>query len=132
MFINNAQSCYAQTELLYAVWKRWQGLKGKHIWNISTQMTLEPVNSIPNGLDDLDMSQYRVQKLALEEASKQLSFKNRRPVISIIKPGGVNTQGRGGIDVQKFVDSVIKTFSNPHNIHIMELSLGPSDQRLPL
>jgi hypothetical protein len=78
------------------------------------------------------MSQYRVQKLALEEASKQLSFKNRRPVISIIKPGGVNTQGRGGIDVQKFVDSVIKTFSNPHNIHIMELSLGPSDQRLPL
>ena len=25
MFINNAQTQYAQTELLYAVWQRWQG-----------------------------------------------------------------------------------------------------------
>ena len=35
LFINNAQSQYAQTELLYAVWKRWQDKdKQKYIWNI--------------------------------------------------------------------------------------------------
>ena len=31
MFINNAQTQYTQTELLYAVWQRWQG-KEKYIW----------------------------------------------------------------------------------------------------
>ena len=44
LFINNAQSYYAQTELLYEVWKRWQNQK-KWIWNISTIMTEEPINS---------------------------------------------------------------------------------------
>ena len=44
MFINNAQTSYAQTELLYAVWRRWQGIEEKHIWNISTQMVEHPIN----------------------------------------------------------------------------------------
>ena len=30
LFINNAQSFYAQTELLYEIWKRWKG-KEKYI-----------------------------------------------------------------------------------------------------
>ena len=91
LFINNAQTGYAQTELLYEVWARWQG-KEKYIWNISTMMTESPINSTPDGQDDIIMSQYRNQKLALEEASKQLRYKNCWPQISIIKPGGVATQ----------------------------------------
>ena len=36
LFINNAQSMFAQTELLYAVWNRWHTLAShKWIWNIS-------------------------------------------------------------------------------------------------
>ena len=70
LFINNAQSYYAQTELLYAVWKRWHTLASQHwIWNISTMMTEEPINSTVEGLDDIDLSEYRTQKLALEEAT---------------------------------------------------------------
>ena len=56
-FINNAQSQYAQTELLYEIWQRWQGKK-KYIWNISTMMTEIPVNNVPDGQDDIVMSQY--------------------------------------------------------------------------
>lgn len=93
MFINNAQTGYAQTELLYEVWKRWQG-KERYIWNISTMMTELPINSTPDGQNDLTMSQYRNQKIALEEASRQLRFKNSWPQISVIRPGGVATQAQ--------------------------------------
>ena len=68
------------------------GKEGKYIWNISTQMTELPINGTPDGQNDLTMSQYRNQKLALEEASRQLKFKNAWPEISIIRPGGVATQ----------------------------------------
>ena len=85
LFINNAQSGYAQTELLYEVWKRWQG-KDKYIWNISTIMTEQPVNSIPHNLDDLEMSQYRLQKLALEEASRQPTWKDKKYSAQVKRP----------------------------------------------
>lgn len=127
MFINNAQSQYAQTELFYSVWKRWRGSK-KYIWNISTMMTEEPVNGVPEGLDDLDMSHYRIQKLALEEASRQLTHKDSLPRISIIRPGGVDTQGRGGEDVNVWVKSVIDTFTQHDNIHISEISIAHTEK----
>ena len=38
VFINNAQVGYAQTELLFEVWRRWQGQQ-KYIINIGTAMT---------------------------------------------------------------------------------------------
>ncbi len=39
MFINNAISMYAQTELLFEVWHRWRDVKEAHyIWNISTRV----------------------------------------------------------------------------------------------
>ena len=135
LFINNAQTGYAQTELLYEVWSRWQGQQ-KYIWNISTMMTESPVNSQPNGQPDLTMSQYRNQKLALEEASRQLRFKNSWPQISIIRPGGVTTQdqfdntNKANVDV--WVKSVIDTFSHNDNIYISEISVGYADKRIPI
>ena len=93
LFINNAQTMFAQTELLYAVWKRWHTLANrKWIWNISTQMIHHPINDTIEGQEDLDMSIYRVQKLTLEEATKQLQFKSGWPKISIIRPGAVETK----------------------------------------
>ena len=135
LFINNAQSQYAQTELFYEVWKRWSGQK-KYIWNISTMMTEEPVNSMPDGQDDIAMSQYRNQKLALEEASKQLRYKNCWPQISIIKPGGVATQEQNDntnkADVKLWVNSVIDTFAHNNNIFISEISIGYTKKRIPI
>ena len=135
LFINNAQTGYAQTELLYEVWSRWQGQQ-KYIWNISTMMTESPVNSKPDGQPDLTMSQYRNQKLALEEASRQLRFKNSWPQISIIRPGGVATQDRHDnskkADVKHWVKSIIDTFSHNDNISISEISVGYTDKRIPI
>jgi putative NADH-flavin reductase len=92
LFINNAQSNYAQTELLYEVWNRWANwlpVRHKWIWNISTQMTQSPIDISVGGHDDITMTQYRNQKLALEEASRQLQYTEAWPHISIIRPGAV-------------------------------------------
>ena len=136
MFINNAQTQYAQTELLYAVWKRWQGKQGKYIWNISTEMTQQPINSTPDQQDDLLMSQYRNQKIALEEASIQLKFKNVWPNITIIRPGGVATQkffdNEDKADVDWWVKNVIEIFSHNQNIDIADISLSFTNKRIPI
>jgi nucleoside-diphosphate-sugar epimerase len=135
MFINNAQTQYAQTELFYEVWNKWQGQK-KYIWNISTIMTEQPINSTPDNQDDLAMSQYRNQKLALEEASRQLRFKNSWPRISIIRPGGVATQptwnNANKADVNEWVKSVIDIFTQNNTIDISEISVGYVSKRIPL
>ena len=147
LFINNAQSYYAQTELLYAVWKRWYTLAGRHyIWNISSKMAQEPINSIPDDHDDITMSEYRTQKLALEEATRQLQHKSSWPKISIIRPGAVDTsdikkeksfkkscaERPEKADVNVWVKSVIDTFTQHQNIHVSELSIGHTIQRIPL
>jgi nucleoside-diphosphate-sugar epimerase len=130
-FINNAQEAYAQTELLYAVWEKWQG-QPKWIWNISTMMTEQPTNSKIEGFSDALMSAYRNQKLALEEATKQLRSKNRLPTMSIIRPGQVNTQGAGGIDVDVWAKQIIDAFigADVNSCQITEISLGPSSTKL--
>jgi NAD(P)-dependent dehydrogenase (short-subunit alcohol dehydrogenase family) len=135
MFINNAQTQYAQTELLYAVWQRWQGQE-KYIWNISTQMTEQPINGTPDGQNDLTMSQYRNQKLALEEASRQLKFKNRWPQISIIRPGSIATQetfdNTNKANVDLWAESIVDMFSHNENISISEISVGYTKKRIPI
>lgn len=135
LFINNAQAGYAQTELLYEIWSRWQG-KEKYIWNISTMMTEQPVNSTPDGQNDIVMSQYRNQKLALEESSRQLRFKKSWPRISVIRPGGVATQAQFDsakkTNVDVWVNSVINTFSHNDNIYISEISIGHTTKRIPI
>ena len=136
LFINNAQTQYAQTELLYAMWHRWQGREGKYIWNISTTMTEEPINSTPDGQNDLIMSQYQNQKIALEEASRQLKFKNSWPRISIIRPGGVATQEKfnniNKSDVDVWAQTVIDFFSYNNTINISEISIGHTKKRIPI
>jgi hypothetical protein len=136
MFINNAQTGYAQTELLYAVWGHWQGVEGKYIWNISTQMVERPINSTPDGQEDILMSSYRNQKLALEEASRQLKFKKRWPQISIIRPGGVATQqnfdNTNKAEVDLWAESIVDTFSHNENISISEISVGYTKKRIPI
>lgn len=134
LFINNAQCAYAQTELLYEVWTRWQGQQ-KYIWNISTMMTERPVNGTPDGHDDLVMSQYRNQKLSMEEASRQLKYKSGWPRISIIRPGGVGIVKSTNdkiCDAYEWVDHVINTFTHNSKHYISELSIGHTNKRMPL
>ena len=149
LFINNAQVNYAQTELLYEVWKRWANWmppRHKWIWNISTMIAEEPIDTFEHYFPDpvnsardrteIEKSQYRNQKLALEEASRQLRYKSNWPRISIIRPGGVATQtdkdNTNRANVDEWVKSVIDTFTQNSTIHINEISIGYTNTRIPV
>lgn len=135
LFINNAQNSYAQTELFFEMWRRWQGQK-KSIWNISTMMTESPVNTSPDNQDDHTMSQYYNQKVSLELATKQLKYKNSKPYVSIIRPGGVATQEKfDNHNKEKtavWVKNVIDIFSLHENLYVSEISLGHTKNHLQI
>lgn len=101
LFINNAISFYAQTELLFEVWHRWQPHKDVHyIWNISTELCANSHDQKLNGLTMRESMQYRNTKMSLELAHEQLNALASNIKMSLIRPGSVNTQ----------------TFSDPNSI----------------
>jgi hypothetical protein len=85
MFINNAQVGYAQTELLFEVWRRWRGQQ-KYIVNVSTQMTdmLLPPKE--------EWDEYIIQKKALELANQVLEQRSEWPRLLLVRPGSIATQ----------------------------------------
>lgn len=124
MFINNAQAGYAQTELLFEMAKRWRGT-GKHILSISTTMTQQPVSALPG----LDMDQYRVQKIALEEAIKQIRNRNIGLRLSLVRPGNVATSPEKTVppaaDVINWARTLVQilTLADDNNLILPDLSL---------
>jgi len=125
VFINNAQAGYAQTELLFEMAQRWQNTK-KHIVIISTMMTQDPVSRLPG----LDMDAYRVQKVALEEAVKQLRNRNLGIRITIVRPGNIATSSDKTVppaaDVEHWASTLVKIFELAEpNLKIADISLGP-------
>ena len=93
MLINNAISFYAQTELLFEVWHRWQHSEQEHlIWNISTKVCEWTEDKQINGLTLRQTMEYRNQKMALELAHAQLRVQPSNTKMELIRPGGVNTQ----------------------------------------
>jgi NADP-dependent 3-hydroxy acid dehydrogenase YdfG len=126
LFINNAQAGYAQTELLFAMADRWQGTK-KHIIVISTQMTQSPVSSLPG----LDMDQYRIQKIALEESVRQLRNRDLGIKFTIVRPGNIATSLDKTVppaaDVDNWANTLIDIFElvRIQNLRISDISLGP-------
>lgn len=109
LFINNAISQYAQTELLFEVWHRWHEDKEvHHIWNISTKVCEWNEDKIIDGLTMRESMQYRNQKMALELAHVQLHSQASNIKMQLIRPGSVNTQ----------------TFSHPNSISAEEYVKG--------
>jgi NADP-dependent 3-hydroxy acid dehydrogenase YdfG len=126
MFVNNAQAGFAQTELLFELYRRWQGQKDKCIINISTIMTTLPVSPLPG----IDMIAYRNQKIALEEAHYQLQHLQNSPKLILIRPGAVATQpGQQSpvpyADVDNWAQTVVRILdaAGPE-LDVAELSLG--------
>ena len=125
MFINNAQVGFAQTELLYAVYKKWESVPNKQIINISTMMTLEPISSLPG----IHMIEYHNQKLALEEAHRQLLHLHNWPKLCLVKPSAVATQPgqsspRPYADVDHWANTVVNILDSGPDLEVSELSLG--------
>ena len=111
MFINNAISMYAQTELLFEVWHRWQHSGSiHHIWNISTRLCEGEEDILINGLTMRESMEYRNQKMALELAHKQLSAQSSNIDMKLIRPGGVKTHSFSDPDampVDEYVSGVL-------------------------
>lgn len=126
MFINNAQAGYAQTELLFEVAQCWAGT-GKQIMVISTMMTQDPVSVLPG----LDMDQYRIQKVALEESVKQLRNRRLGIGIMIVRPGNIATDLSKTVppatDVNVWARALIDIIelATNNNLRIPDISLGP-------
>lgn len=85
MFINNAQIGFAQTELLFEIWRRWEG-QPKTIVNVSTQMTDMKVPP------KREWDEYIIQKKSLELAEDLLTERNVWPRQIMIRPGSIATQ----------------------------------------
>jgi nucleoside-diphosphate-sugar epimerase len=127
MFVNNAQAGYAQTELLFEMSRRWTG-SCKHIVVISTMMTQQPTCPLPG----LDMDHYRVQKLALEEAVKQIRNRRLGIKITIVRPGNIATSADKTVPPAADVDNWAMTLvhilklAQDNNLNIPDISLGPT------
>lgn len=129
MWINNAQSGYAQTELLYKVVDAWGGDAKKMIWIISTMLTTSTgVPAIP-GMSYTATAEYKNQKRALEDAFQEL--KSRPVRMCLIRPGTVATQphnqpGVNSAAVDQWVATVCDFYvmARERQLWPQELSLG--------
>lgn len=125
MFINNAQAGFAQTELLFAVYEAWRGIPNKKIINISTMMTSLPISPISG----YEMIQYHTQKLALEEAHKQLLYLQDWPKLYLVKPGAVATQPhqtspRPYANVDEWAMRLVKILDQGEDLEVREIGLS--------
>lgn len=112
MFINNAISMYAQTELLFEVWHRWRDSEHvHHLWNISTQVCGWTEDKMIHGLTMRQSMEYRNQKMALELAHNQLLAQSSKIDMRLIRPGSVKTQTFSdptGISAEGYVEEVLR------------------------
>ena len=126
VFVNNAQSGYAQTELLFEMAQRWSGT-GKQLIVISSMMTQEPVSS----LSGLDMDHYRLQKVTLEEAVCLIRHRRLGVKIVIVRPGNIATSADKTVPPAADVDNwagvlvSILRMAEANNLRIPDISLGP-------
>jgi nucleoside-diphosphate-sugar epimerase len=129
VFVNNAQTGYTQTELLFEIAQRWSGTN-KQIIVVSTMMTQDPVSVLPG----LDMTAYRVQKVALEEAVKQIRHQRLGVKITIVRPGNIATSADKTVppaaDVDNWAGVLLTTLemAQANGLIIPDISLGPTYQ----
>lgn len=125
VFVNNAQSGFAQTALLWSVAERWQGT-GKTIVVISTMMAQDPVSVMPG----YDMAQYRVQKVALEETVKQLRIIDPTLRLYLVRPGDIATTVNKTVppsaDLELWTKSLMQIlYDTDPALQVYDISLGP-------
>ena len=126
MFINNAQAGYAQTELLFELANRWTGTN-KHIIVISTMMTQDPLSVLPG----LDMTAYRLQKVTLEEAVKQLRYQRLGIGLTIVRPGNIATSPDKTVPPAADVNNwsrvlvTMMEMAQSNGLAMPDISLGP-------
>lgn len=128
VFINNANSGFSQTDLLFAVHNMWKAIPNKTIIVISSMITTMPISN----KTDISAIKYRTEKIALEDAYRQLFFSLDWPKMCLVKPGAVATQVGQELDAPHRyadVDNWAKTLVTLLNsvgpdLEINEIALG--------
>lgn len=131
MWINNAQSGFAQSELLMSVASHWYNDRSKMIWNISTIMASDYHLPEISGLSKVQTVEYRVQKRSLEDAIKTLEASDFKPRMITIRPGAVatqpyNTAGEDSADVDAWTKTVCDFYiqCRKNQLFPKEINLG--------
>lgn len=121
IFINNAYDGFAQVELLYEIYKRWQG-QTKTIVVISSQMTSSPIPTY----DRFNLIPYYIHKHALEEMIKQLRSIDTKPGITLVKPGATGKTNSPGpvADIDLWVKNFVKCIDVDESLTVSEITLG--------
>ena len=90
-------------------------------------MTQDPTSPIPG----LDMDQYRIQKVALEEAVKQIRNRKLGVKITIVRPGNIATSVDKTVppaaDVDQWARTLVGIFrmAESNGMTVPDISLGP-------
>jgi NADP-dependent 3-hydroxy acid dehydrogenase YdfG len=124
VFVNNAQAGFAQTELLFEMAKLWQGTN-KHIIVISSMMTNRATCPLPG----LDMSEYYIQKTALELAVKELREHKLDIKFTVVRPGNIATSPDKtvppALDVVEWAQRLMDTLYDPNQkFTVQDISIG--------
>jgi NADP-dependent 3-hydroxy acid dehydrogenase YdfG len=125
IFINNAHLLYTQIDILYFAYDEWRS-KNKTIINISS-------TSGDKAQDKKQQLSYQIEKIALDEACKQLDSGSKCKVINI-RPGWVDTPaaknyyrpiGITMLKPQDVADIVAYILNQPNEIYIKNISIEP-------
>lgn len=121
VFINNAHNGYAQTDMLYDIWNKWQDTN-KLIINIGSNTT--------DGIKS-HAHKYTAEKIALEKASDQLANQNKCKV-TLFKFGWIGSERvltnyapDSYITVNDAAKYIIQTINLTHNYRLVSTTLLP-------
>jgi NADP-dependent 3-hydroxy acid dehydrogenase YdfG len=121
ILINNAYHHNSQVQLLYRVFRAWEG-EDKRIICIGSRAA---EHQTPN-----KVSQYAAQKVALDAACNQLTNRrDQRPLVSIVSPGYVDTDAVRKVShspkltPKHIADTVMWILDQPAMVHIHKVCL---------
>ena len=134
IFFNNAYSGFWQTELLFKLWDRWYA-KEKLIVNINSMICH---TSYPYRYHKF-FSKYKIHKLSLEKAVRELQQTPAKCQISQISPGSVKTEfpakilnHRAILNVQEVVEMANLIVMKRKNFRINTISYRGNCKQEPL
>ena len=138
LFINNAQTGFAQTELLFEIARRWRDTN-KQIIVISTIMLMNPIPSHTLGdrahVHDPSWLEYYIQKTALEQAVQQIRHTRPGITLTVVRPGATATENKNravppAADAKVWAETLVNIFDCAgNNFVIPDITLGPGTGR---
>lgn len=121
VFVNNAQVGFAQTELLFEMSRRWTNT-GKRIISIGSMLTMEPTCTMPG------MSEYYVQKLALDAAVRELRAQRLGIHFTLVRPGNIATSLDKTVppaqDLTEWSEYLYSILERQGTISVPEINIG--------